>query len=95
MSLSGFALPAAIRKERGPQPDHRSDLSVYCIYKDTHSSDGSATLERHYAEWATNQDNAVLRAKELYEGRDSKQAVVVIGNGPTEVDVVYRIDGEN
>jgi hypothetical protein len=82
-------------KELWPQPDHRSDLSVYSIYKETHSSDGSATPERHYAGWATNQDNAVLRANELYEGRDSKQAVVVIGNGPTEVGVVYRVDGEN
>jgi hypothetical protein len=79
----------------GPQPDHRSHLSVYSIYKETHSSDGSATPERHYAGWTTNQDNAVLRANELYEGRDSKEAVVVIGNGPTEVGVVYRVDGEN
>jgi hypothetical protein len=70
-------------------------LSVYSIYKETHSSDGSATPERHYAGWAANQDNAVLRANELYEGRDSKEAVVVIGNGPTEVEVVYRVDGEN
>jgi hypothetical protein len=70
-------------------------LSVYSIYIETHSSDGSATHERHYAGWAANQDNAVLRANELYEGRDSKEAVVVIGNGPTEVEVVYRVDGEN
>jgi hypothetical protein len=51
--------------------------------------------ERHYAGWAANQDNAVLRANELYEGRDSTEAVVVIGNGPTEVEVLYRVDGEN
>ena len=51
--------------------------------------------ERHYAGWAANQDNAVLRAIELYEGRDSIEAVVVIGKGPTEVEVVYRVDGEN
>ena len=70
-------------------------MSVYSIYKETHASDGSATNERHYAGWAANQDNAVLRANELYEGRDSKQAVVVIGNGPTEVEVVYRVDGEH
>ena len=70
-------------------------MSVYSIYKETQSSDGSATAERHYAGWAANQDNAVLRANELYEGRDSTEAVVVIGNGPTEVEVVYRIDGEN
>jgi hypothetical protein len=34
-------------------------------------------------------------ACELYEGRDSIEAVVVIGNGPTEIEVVYRVDGEN
>ena len=70
-------------------------MSVYSIYKETHSSDGPATRERHYAGWAANQDNAVLRANELYEGRDSIEAVVVIGNGPTEVEVVYRVGGEN
>jgi hypothetical protein len=95
MFLFGLASPAAAPKEQWAAPDHRSDLSVYSIYKETHSSDDSATSERHYAGWATNQDNAVLRANELYEGRDSKQAVVVIGNGPTEVGVVYRVDGEN
>ena len=79
----------------GPLPNRRSDLSVYSIYKETHSSDGSATPERHYAGWAANQDNAVLRANELFEGRDSKDAVVVIGNGLTEVEVVYRVDREN
>jgi hypothetical protein len=70
-------------------------LSVYSIYKETHSSDGSATPERHYAGWAADRDEAILRANELYEGRDSTEAVVVIGNGPTEVEVVYRVDGEN
>ena len=70
-------------------------MSVYSIYKETHSSDGSATPERHYAGWAADRDVAILRANELYEGRDSKEAVVVIGNGPTEVEVVYRVDGEN
>jgi hypothetical protein len=70
-------------------------LSVYSIYKETHSSDVSATPERHYAGWAADRDEAILRANELYEGRDSTEAVVVIGYGPTEVEVVYRIDGEN
>ncbi len=70
-------------------------MSVYSIYKETHLSDGSATRERHYAGWAANQDDAVLRANELYEGRDSIEAVLVIGNGPTEVEVVYRVDAEN
>jgi hypothetical protein len=79
----------------GPQPNQRSDLSVYSIYKETHSSDGSATPERHYAGWAADRDEAILRANELYEGRDSTEAALVIGNGPTEVEVVYRVDGEN
>ena len=70
-------------------------MSVYSIYKETLCSDDSATHERHYAGWAANQDNAVLRANELYEGRDSIEAALVIGNGLTEVEVVYRIDGEN
>ena len=70
-------------------------MSIYSIYKETHPSDGSATPERHYAGWAANQDNAILRANELYEGRDSIEAALVIGNGPTEVEVVYRADGEN
>jgi hypothetical protein len=70
-------------------------LSVYSIYKEIHSSDGSATHERHYAGWAADRDEAILRANELYEGGDSIEAVVVIGNGPTEVEVVYRVDGEN
>jgi hypothetical protein len=70
-------------------------LSVYSIYKETHSSGGSATHERHYAGWAADPDEAKLRANELYEGRDSIEAVVVIGNGPTEVEVVYRVEGGN
>jgi hypothetical protein len=77
------------------QPNLGGNLSVYSIYKETHSSDGSATPERHYAGWAADRDDAVLRANELYEGRDSTEAVLVIGNGPTEVEVVYRVDGEN
>jgi hypothetical protein len=70
-------------------------LSVYSIYKETYSSDGSATPERHYAGWAADRDEAILRANELYEGRDSIEAALVIGNGPTEVEVVYRVDGES
>ena len=70
-------------------------MSVYSIYKETHSADGSATHERHYAGWAADRDEAILRANELYEGRDSKEAALVIGNGPTEVEVVYRVDGEH
>jgi hypothetical protein len=70
-------------------------LSVYSIYKETHSSEGSAAHERHYAGWSADRDEAILRANEIYEGMDSTEAVVVIGNGPMEVEVVYRVDGEN
>ena len=70
-------------------------MNVYSIYKETHSSEGSATRERHYAGWAADRDDAILRANELYEGKDSIEAALVIGNGPTEVEVVYRVDGEN
>jgi hypothetical protein len=70
-------------------------LSVYSIYKETHASDGSATHERHYAGWTADWDDAVRRANELYGGRDSMEAALVVGNGPTEVEVVYRVDGEH
>ena len=70
-------------------------MSVYSIYKETHSSDALATHERHYAGWAADRDEAILRANELYEGRDSTEAVVVIGHGPREVEVVYRVEDEN
>ena len=70
-------------------------MCVYSIYKETRSSDGSATHERYYVGWTADRDDAILRANELYEGRDSIEAVVVIGNGPTEVEVIYRVDGEN
>ena len=70
-------------------------MSVYSIYKETPSSGGSATHERHYAGWAADRDEAILRANELYDGRDSMEAALVIGYGPTEVEVVYRVDGEN
>jgi len=70
-------------------------LSVYSIYKETHSSDGSAAHERHYAGWAAERNEAIVRANELYAGRDSIEAVLVIGNGPTEVEIVYRVDGED
>jgi hypothetical protein len=70
-------------------------VDVYSIYKETRASDSQGGRERHYAGWAADQDNAKRRAKEIYEGRDSTEAVVVIANGPTGVEVVYRAEGEN
>ena len=94
MFLSGLASPAAAPKELVGH-NHRGDVSVYSIYKETRSSDDLATGERHYAGWTANQNNAIVRANEIYEGRDSIGAVLVIGNGSTGVEVVYRVDGEN
>jgi hypothetical protein len=71
------------------------EVDVYSIYKETRSSDASTTCERHYAGWAADQDNAKRRANEIYEGKDSAEAVVVIGNGLAGVEVVYRVEGEN
>lgn len=70
-------------------------MSVYSIYKETHSSDDPATPERHYAGWAADRDEAIVRANELYEGRDSIEAALVIGNGPKGVEIVYRIGEDN
>ena len=73
----------------------RSKVNVYSIYRETRSSDSGGARERHYAGWAADQDNARRRAEEIYEGRDSTEAVVVIGNGVSGVEVVYRMDGES
>ena len=70
-------------------------MSVYSIYKETHSSDDPATRERHYAGWASNKDDAIRRANEIYQGRDSTEAVLVIGKGRTGIEVVYRVGDEN
>jgi hypothetical protein len=70
-------------------------VDVYSIYKETRSSEEPGARERHYAGWAGDLDNAKLRANEIYEGRDSTEAVVVIGNGLSGVEVVYRVDGKN
>jgi hypothetical protein len=34
-------------------------------------------------------------ANEIYEGMDSTKAVLVIGNGRTGIEVVYRVGDEN
>jgi hypothetical protein len=70
-------------------------VDVYSIYKETRSSEEPGARERHYAGWAGDLDNAKLRANEIYEGRDSTEAVVVIGNGLSGVEVVYRVVSEN
>ena len=70
-------------------------MGVYSIYKETLSSDDPAMRERHYAGWTADRDSAIRRAEEIYEGRDSIEAALVIGNGPTGVEVVYRIGDEN
>jgi hypothetical protein len=70
-------------------------VSVYSIYKETHSSDDPATRERHYAGWTSKQDDAILRANEIYQGRDSTEAVLVIGKGRTGIEVVYRVGDES
>ena len=70
-------------------------MGVYSIYKETCSSENHGARERHYAGWAADQDNARRRADEIYEGRDSTEAVVVIGNGLAGIEVVYRIDDED
>jgi hypothetical protein len=70
-------------------------VEVYSIYKETRSSDDPETHERHYAGWAADQDNAIRRANEIYEGKDNVEAALVIGNGLTGVEVVYRIGDEN
>ncbi len=75
--------------------NHGGDVNVYSLYKETRSSDDRGARERHYAGWAADQDDAIRRANEIYEGRDSIEAALVIGNGPTGVEVVYRVGDEN
>jgi hypothetical protein len=91
--LYRHALPAADPKELVGR-NHGGNVDVYSIYKETHSSDDPATRERHYAGWTADQDSAIRRANEIYEGRDSIEAALVIGNGPTGVEVVYRVGDE-
>jgi hypothetical protein len=69
-------------------------VDVYSLYKETRSSDDWRARERHYAGWTANQDDAIRRANEIYEGRDSTKAVLVIGNGRAGVEVVYRVGDE-
>ena len=92
--LFGHASPANIPKELVSR-NHEGNVSVYTIYKETHSSDDPATCQRHYAGWTADKDDAIRRANEIYEGRDSTKAVLVIGNGRTGVEVVYRVGDEN
>lgn len=70
-------------------------MSVYSIYKETRSSVVPEACERHYAGWTANRDDAKLRADEIFGGGDHLEAVLVIGNSPSGVEVVYRVDGED
>ena len=70
-------------------------MDVYSIYKETHSSDAPTTRQRHYAGWTTELGSAIWHANEIYEGRDSIEAALVIGSGPKGVEVVYRIGDED
>jgi hypothetical protein len=75
--------------------NHGGNVDVYSLYKETRSSDDRGVRERRYAGWVADQDAAIRRANEIYEGRDSIEAVLVIGNGPTGIEVVYRVGDEN
>ena len=69
-------------------------MNVYSLYKETRSSDDRGVRERLYAGWAADRGDAIRWANEIYEGRDSIEAVLVIGNGPTGVEVVYWVGDE-
>jgi hypothetical protein len=84
--------PAAAPKEPVGL-DHGGKVDIYSIYRETRSPDTQGSRERHYSGWAADRDDAKRRAIEIYEGRDSTEAVIVIANGPTGVEVVYRADG--
>jgi hypothetical protein len=92
--LFGLASAATVPKELVSR-NHEGNVSVYTIYKETHSSDDPATCPRHYAGWTADKDDAIRRANEIYEVRDSTKAVLVLGNGRTGVEVVYRVGDEN
>jgi hypothetical protein len=90
MFLFGLAPLAATPKELVGR-NHGGKVGVYTIYKETHTSDDPATRQRHYAGWTTDRDSAISQANEIYKGRDSIEAALVIGNGPTGVEIVYQI----
>jgi hypothetical protein len=90
MFLFGLAPLAATPKELVGR-NHGGKVDVYSIYKETHTSDDRATRERHYTGWTTDRDSAIRQANEIYKGRDSIEAALVIGNGPKGVEIVYQI----
>jgi len=94
MFLFGLA-PAAAAPKEPVDRNHGGKVDVYSIYKETHSSEDPALRERHYAGWATDRDSAIWHANEIYEGGDSIEAALVIGNGPKGVEVLYRIGKDN
>jgi hypothetical protein len=91
--LFGHASPATVLKELVSR-NHEDNVSVYTIYKETHSANDPATCQRHYAEWTADRDDAIRRANEIYEGSDTTKAVLVIGKGRTGVEVIYRVGDE-
>jgi hypothetical protein len=92
--LFGLASPATVLKELVSR-NHEGNVSVYTIYKETHSSDDPATCQRHYAGWTADKGDVMRRANEIYEVGDRTKAVLVIGNSRTGVEVVYRAGDEN
>jgi hypothetical protein len=92
--LFGPASAATVPKELVSR-NHEGNVSVYTIYRETHSSDDPATYQRHYAGWSADKDDAIRRANEIYDVGDSTRAVLVIGNGRTGVEVVCRVGDEN
>jgi hypothetical protein len=87
--------PAAAAPKEPVGLDHGGKVDIYSIYRETRSPDSQGARERHYSGWVADRDDAKRRAFEIYEGSDSTEAVVVIGNGPAGVEVVYRVDSEN
>jgi hypothetical protein len=94
MFLFGLA-PAAAAPKEPVDRNHGGKVDVYSIYKETRSWDEPATRERHYAGCTTDLSSAIWHANEIYEGRDSIEAALVVGNGPKGVEVVYRIGEDN
>jgi hypothetical protein len=93
--VSFWSCPLAAAPKELTGRDQWGYVDVYSIYKETRASGDPGTHERHYAGWTADRDIAVRRANEIYEGRDTIEAALVISNGPMGIEVVYRIGDEN